>query len=51
MTALSLRSFLGILLIIVLVIASLVGGFVADMADRAAFTITLVSVFRDLRLV
>lgn len=51
MTVLRIRLVAGVLFIGVIVCGTLVGGFVADMADRLAFTLTLVAVFRDLRLV
>lgn len=51
MTVLFSRSTFGFLFIGLLVLATLVGGMVGDVADRFAFALTLVSVFRDLRLV
>ncbi len=48
---LRLRTVAGVLFIGVLVFGTIVGGFVALIADRVAFTLTLVSVLRDLRVI
>lgn len=45
------RVLFGVLFIGVLVLGTIVGGIVGIVADRVTFTLTLVAVMRDLRLV